>query len=349
MGKTIYAAAMAVALAGLIGGTPPAAAQDNFYKGKTLNMIIGTGPSPGAVGAYPRTLQRVLGKHLPGEPTIVVQNMPGAGGIKASNYLYSIAPQDGTYWGFITRGFVLAPLLKMPAATFDPTKFQWIGSPARSISIGEVWSAATPVRTIQEAMKTEVIVGATSPGQDTGVFPAMLNRFTGTKFKIVPGYKSSGDVDLAMEKQEVHGKIGVTWTSLNSGRTVNFVKDGTVTVIVQLGLKPDPDVPANVPVAIDLARSEEDRQAIQVLCSPTEMGYPSFMGPGVPAERVAMVRKAYNDTLKDPEFIVLAEKQSLDVTPISGEEIDKLVKQLYALPASAVARAREVLPESGAE
>jgi tripartite-type tricarboxylate transporter receptor subunit TctC len=351
MVKTTYALMMTSALAGMIAAaaTPAAAADEDFYKGKTLTMIIGTGPSPGAVGSYPRTLQRVLAKHLPGAPTIVVSNMPGAGGIKASNYLYSIAPQDGTYWGFITRGFVLAPLLKMQSAEFDPTKFQWIGSPARSVSVGEVWSAATPVRTIQEAMKQEVIVGATSPGQDTGVFPAMLNRFVGTKFKIVPGYKSSGDVDLAMEKKEVHGKIGVTWTSLNSGRTVNYVKDGTVTIIVQLGLKPDPDVPATVPVAIDLAQNELDRQAIQVICSPTEMGYPSFMGPGVPAARVAMIRKAYNDSLKDPEFIALAQKQSLDITPISGEELDKLVKQLYALPPAAVARAREVLPESGAD
>lgn len=334
-----------LAAGGMTAGTVSAQSVEQFYHGKTINMIIGTGPSAGAVGAYPRTIQRVISKHIPGHPNLVVQNMPGAGGIKASNYIYGTALQDGTVWGFITRGFVLAPLLKYPSATFDPTKFNWIGSPARSISVGEVWSASSPIRTIQDAMKQELVVGATSGGQDTVVFPTMLNRFIGTKFKIVSGYKSSGDVDLAMEKGEMHGKIGVTWTSLNSGRTENWVKDGIVTIIVQFGLTPDPGVPANVPVALDLARTPEDRQAMEVICTPTEMGYPSFMGPGVPQDRVAAIRAAYVATLKDPEFIAMAEKQSLDITPIPGEEIEKIVKQLYALPAEAVARASELLPK----
>jgi tripartite-type tricarboxylate transporter receptor subunit TctC len=194
-------------------------------------------------------------------------------------------------------------------------------------------------------MAQELVVGATSGGQDTVVFPTMLNRFTGTKFKIVPGYKASGDIDLAMEKGEMHGKIGVTWTSLNSGRTQNWVKDGVVTIIVQFGLKPDPDVPANVPVALDLAKTPEDRQAMEVICTPTEMGYPSFLGPGVPADRVAAIRAAYMATLKDPEFVQMAEKQSLDINPISGDEIARIVKQLYALPPAAVARASELLPK----
>jgi tripartite-type tricarboxylate transporter receptor subunit TctC len=337
-------------IAGFVAGvavmaTPVMAQQsvEQFYHGKTLNMIIGTGVSSGAVGTYPRTIQRVISKYIPGNPNLIVQNMPGAGGIKAANYIYEVAPQDGTVWGFITRGFVLAPLLKYPSANFDPTKFNWIGSPARSISVGEVWTASTSIRTIQDAMKQELIVGATSGGQDTVVFPTMLNHFIGTKFKIVSGYKSSGDVDLAMEKGEMHGKIGVTWTSLNSGRTVDWVKDQTVTIIVQFGLKPDPDVPANVPVALDLAKTPADRQAMEVICTPTEMGYPSFMGPGVPADRVAAIRAAYVATLKDPEFIAQAQKQSLDITPISGEEIAKTVKHLYALPPEAVTRASALI------
>jgi tripartite-type tricarboxylate transporter receptor subunit TctC len=338
-GLGLFLAACAVA--------PAAVAQDGaqFYRGKTITMLIGTGASSGAVGAYPRTMSRVIGRYIPGNPTFVVSNMPGAGGIKAANYIYEVAPQDGTVWGFITRGFVLAPLLKIRAATFEPTKFHWIGSPARSISVGEIWSGATPVRTIQDAKKQAVIVGATSPGQDTGIFPAMLNRFVGTKFKIVPGYKSSGDVDLAMEKGEVQGKIGVTWTSLNSGRTESWVKDGTVTILVQFGLKPDPNVPATVPVALDLAKTPEDRDAMEVLCSPTEMGYPSFMGPGVPKDRIEMIRTAYAKMLKDPEFVAMAEKQSLDVTPIAGAEIEKTIKRLYSLPKDAVDRAAELLPK----
>jgi tripartite-type tricarboxylate transporter receptor subunit TctC len=324
----------------------PAAAQeaDQFYRGKTITMVVGTGPSPGPVSSYPHALARVVGKYIPGNPSVIVSNMPGAGGIKASNYIYDIAPQDGTIWGFITRGFVLAPLLKPNEALFDPTKFQWIGSPTRSTSVGEVWTAATRVRTIQDAKSEEVIVGATSPTQDTGVFPAMLNRFVGTRFKIVSGYKSSGDVDLAIEKGEVQGKMGVTWSSLMGGPQANWVKDKLVTIVVQFGLKPDPDVPADVPVALDLAKTPEDRQAIEVLGAPTEMGYPSFLGPGVPKDRVAMIRSAFVKALNDPELRSMAETQGLEINPIAGDEIEKVVQRLYALPRSAVRRAAEVVP-----
>ena len=160
-------------------------------------MLIGTGEGGGAVEDYPRALAQVMRKYIPGNPTFVVSNMPGAGGIKAANYIYSVAPQDGTSWGFITRGFLLAPLLKIQQANFDPTRFNWIGSPARSVSVGVVWNAASPVRSIADASVQQVIVGATSVGQDTGIFPAMLNRFVGTNFKVVPGYPSVGDIDLA--------------------------------------------------------------------------------------------------------------------------------------------------------
>jgi tripartite-type tricarboxylate transporter receptor subunit TctC len=346
MGPKMRALALIGCIAWPAVGATPAAAQnaDQFYRGKTVTMIVGTGPSPGPVTSYPHALARVVGKYIPGNPTVIVSNMPGAGGIKASNYIYDIAPQDGTVWGFITRGFVLAPLLKPNVAVFDPRKFNWIGSPTRSTSVGEVWTAATRVRTIQDAMTQEVIVGATSPTQDTGVFPAMLNRFVGTKFKIVSGYKSSGDVDLAIEKGEVQGKMGVTWSSLKGGPQANWVKDKIVTIVVQFGLKPDPDVPADVPVALELAKTPEDRQAIEVLGAPTEMGYPSFMGPGVPKDRVAMIRSAFIKALNDPEFTSVAETQGLEVNPISGAEIEKVVQRLYSLPPSAVSRAAEVVP-----
>jgi tripartite-type tricarboxylate transporter receptor subunit TctC len=241
---------------------------EEFYRGKTIMMYIGTGEGTGAVSSYPRTIAPFLRKYIPGNPNIVVSHMPGAGGIKAANFIYGIAPQDGTAWGFITRGFLLAPLLKYPGVQFDPTRFNWIGSPARTVSIGAVWTASTDVRTIQDAMQKEVIVGATSVGQDTGVFPNALNQLIGTKFKVVTGYKSVGAVDLAMEKGEVQGKVGVTWNSLNSGRSANWVKDKTVTVLVQLGTTKDPDIPADVPLALDLAKTPEDRQVLELLCAP---------------------------------------------------------------------------------
>jgi tripartite-type tricarboxylate transporter receptor subunit TctC len=336
----------AVALSGAWLSPAPVAAEtiEEFYKGKTIAMYVGTGESSGAVGAYPRSISQIIKKYIPGNPTVIVSNMPGAGGIKAANFIYSLGPQDGTAWGFITRGFLLAPLLKYPQADFDPTRFNWIGSPARTVSVGTIWTANTAVRSIEDARKTEVVVGATSAGQDTGIFPAALNKYLGTRFKIVTGYKSVGEVDLAMEKGEVQGKIGSTWNSLNSGRSQNWVKDKTVTVLVQLGVAKAHDIPPEVPLALDLVSNETDRQVLQVLCGPSATGYPSFMGPGVPADRVTAIRAAYVAALKDPEFIELMKKQSLDLDPISAEELTRIVKDIYALPAAAVEQARLLLP-----
>lgn len=335
-----------VAGAGILLASTAASAQtvEQFYRGNAINIYIGTGESAGAVGAYPRALSQVLGKYLPGSPNIIIRNMPGAGGIKAANFVYGLAPQDGTVWGFITRGFLLAPLLKYNGVQFDPTKFNWIGSPAKTVSIGAIWTANTDVRTIQDAMKKEVVVGATSAGQDTGIFPNALNRLIGTKFKVVTGYQSVGAVDLAMERGEIQGKVGFTWTSLNSGRSANWVPDKIVTVLVQLGMEKDPSIPASVPRALDLATSPEARQVLELLCAPSATGYPSFMGPGVPKERVEALRAAYRSTMKDPEFIALLAKQSLDIDPITGEEIEETVRKMYALPESVVTRARTILP-----
>jgi tripartite-type tricarboxylate transporter receptor subunit TctC len=317
---------------------------EEFYRGKTISMYIGTGSSSGAVGAYPRTISQTISKYIPGNPNLIVRNMPGAGGIVLANYTDKVGAQDGTSWAFITRGFILAPLLNRPQATFDPTKFQWIGSPSRTVSVGSVWTAVTPVRTIQDAMKTEVIVGATTLAQDTGVFPTILNQFVGTKFKIVSGYKSVGDVDLAMERGEVHGKIGTTWGSLNAGRSADWVSTGKVKVLVQLGLAKSPDIPADVPLALDLAKNKEDRQVMELVSAPSETGYPSFMGPGVPKDRVDMIRSAYVKTMQDPEFQAALKKQNLEFDPITWAEISKVVNDLYGLPEPIKAKARVLLP-----
>jgi hypothetical protein len=324
----------------------PATAEtvEEFYRGKTITIYVGTGPGGGAVSSYPMALAPVIKKYIPGHPNVVVSHMPGAGGIKAATFIESVGPQDGTAWGFITRGFMLAPLLKLPQANFSPTRFNWIGSPSRTVSIGAVWNAWTPVRTIHEAMQREVVVGATSIAQDTGIFPRALNRIIGTRFRIVTGYSGLSAVDIAMERGEVHGKVGSTWKSLNSGPSAHWVKDKIVTVIVQLGVTKAPDIPADIPLALDLAKTAEDRQVLEVLCAPSATGYPSFMGPGVPQDRVAAIRTAYAAAMKDPEFIEAVVKGGLDVDPIGAEELTAIVRGIYALPEAAVARARELLP-----
>ncbi|HEY7301198.1 MAG TPA: hypothetical protein VH684_25190 [Xanthobacteraceae bacterium] len=327
-------------------GLTPAKAEpiEEFYRGKTITMYVGTGVGAGAVSAYPLALAPVIRRYIPGNPNIVVEHMPGAGGIKAATFIDSIGPQDGTAWGFITRGFMLAPLLKLPQAQFRPQQFNWIGSPSRTVSVGMVWNGSTPVRSIADAMRTEVVVGATSAAQDTGIFPRALNRIIGTKFKIVTGYASVGAVDLAIERGEVQGKVGSTWKSLNSGPSIRWVSDKLVSVLVQLGVKKAPDIPADVPLGLDLARTPEDRQVLEVLCAPSATGYPSFMGPGVPKERVAAIRAAYAMALKDPEFVDMVQRSGLDLDPIGAEELTEIVRSIYALPQAAVARARELLP-----
>jgi tripartite-type tricarboxylate transporter receptor subunit TctC len=347
---TTLASAMRLGLLAIMGAlsvvtVASAEPVEEFYRGKAINMIIGTGSSSGAVGAYPHSLSQVIGDYIPGHPTFVIRNMPGAGGIVAANYIYGIAPQDGLTWGFITRGFMLAPMLNRPQATFKPERFQWIGSPARTVSVGLVWTASTAVRTLEDAMKREVVVGATTLAQDTGVYPTMLNRFLGTRFKIVSGYKSVGDVDLAMERGEVQGKIGSTWGSLNSGRTAGWVSDHTVTVLVQLGLAEAHDIPAGVPLALDYAKSPDDRQVMELICAPSEAGYPSFMGPDVPKERVAAIRAAFVKTMDDPRFAEALKKQNLDLDPIPAADIEKVVKRLYAMPEPIKQAARELMPE----
>ena len=330
--------------ASFIAGPSRAQSVEAFYRGKTITMYIGTGESAGAVGAYPHMLAQVLRKYIPGNPNVVVTNMPGAGGIKLANYIYSVGPQDGTQWAFITRGFMLAPLLNFAGAQFNPTRFNWIGSPARTVSIGAVWTANTRVRSIQEAMAQEVVVGATAPNQDTAIFPSALNKLTGTRFKVITGYSSVGQVDIAMQKGEIEGKVGFTWASLMSGQSATWIEEGKIKPIVQLGMQKAPDIPADVPLALDLARSPEDRQVLEVLCGPSAAGFPSFMGPGVPPERIIAIRNAYQEALRDPVVVDLAKRQSLDIDPVSGDELGKIVRDLYSASPAAIERAKVMVP-----
>jgi tripartite-type tricarboxylate transporter receptor subunit TctC len=329
--------ALAIAPAGL-------ARAADFYAGKTINIYIGTGEGAGALSAYPRAIAQVIGKYIPGNPALVVRYMPGAGGIKAANFIYSIAPQDGTAWGFITRGFVRAPLLGTPQAQFDPTKYQWIGTTSQETSVAAVWTASTRVRTLADAMTQDVVFGGTSLATDTGLFPTILNRLIGTRFKAIVGYKSSTDVDLAMERGEVQGKIW-TWGSLKSGSTATWVGEGKVAILAQFGLERARDLP-DLPLALDYAKSPEDRQVMELVFAPLALGYPSFMGPGAPAERIEIMRRAFDRTMRDPEFIGLMQQQNLVLDPASGETVQAIVERLYRMPPAVIERARAYIPPS---
>lgn len=309
----------------------------DFYKGKTLSIYISSGEG-GTNDAYARLIAAHIGKHIPGNPLVVPRNLPGAGGLKAANFLYDVAPKDGTAYGVLQRGTIIQPLVDIQSATYDGSKFNWIGSTAREVSVGVVWAASTDVRTIQDAMQKEVIVGSSGVGNDTGAFPLVLNRFLGTKFKPIHGYKSGSEITLAFERGEVQGRVGWSWGSVKS-RGADWLKDGKIKILVQMGVSKADDLP-EVPLALDLAKSPEDRAAMQLIFSPTYIGWPSVMPPGVPADRVAAVRAAYMKTMSDKDFVANADKQQLELDPLDGEEIQKIVMQLYALPPAAIERAR---------
>ena len=336
--RKLFAFPLMLALAATAG----VARADDFYAGKTINIYVGTGEGPGALTAYPRAIAQVIPRHIPGHPTVVIRNMPGAGGIKAANYIYSIAPQDGTAWGFITRGFVRAPLLQTPQADFNPTKYHWIGTTSQETTVAAVWTAGTKVRSLADATKQEVVFGGTSLATDTGLFPTILNRLIDTRFKVVVGYKSSTDVDIAMERGEVQGKIW-TWGSLKSGGTATWLADGKVALLAQFGLRRARDLP-NTPLVLDAAKTPEDRQVMELIFSPIQLGYPSFMGPDVPKDRIELMRRAFDATMKDPEFIALMKQQNLVLDPASGEAVQEIVARMYAMPAAVVERARKLIP-----
>jgi tripartite-type tricarboxylate transporter receptor subunit TctC len=339
MVRSLLLATVIVGFSALASGVAQA---DDFYAGKTINIYIGTGEGPGALSAYPRAMSQIIGKYIPGHPTIVIRNMPGAGGIKAANFIYSIAPQDGTVWGFITRGFVRAPLLGTPQAEFDPTRYHWIGTPSQETSVAAVWAAGTKVRTMQDATQEEVVFGGTSLATDTGLFPSVLNKLIGTKFKVVVGYKSSTDVDIAMERGEAQGKVW-TWASLKSGRTATWVAEKKIYLLGQFGLERAKDLPG-VPLALDFAKTPEDRQVMELVFAPIALGYPSFMGPGVPKERVEIMRRAFDQTMRDPEFASLMKQQNLVLDPATGEDLQAIVARMYRMPPPVVERARTLIP-----
>jgi tripartite-type tricarboxylate transporter receptor subunit TctC len=316
----------------------------DFYKGKEFEIYVGTGESSiGATNQYARAVAQVIGRYLPANPTVVLRLMPGAGGVKAANFVYNIAPQDGTVLGFDSRGFINQALVGTAGAQFDPTKFQWIGSAATGVSVGAVYSANTDVKTIQDATKQEVVVGATAPGQDAVLFPVVMNQLIGTKFKVVSGYSSTTEVKLAMQRGEVQGQIGWTWGDLNAGDTADWLSTGKVRVIVQMGLEKSPHIPIDVPLMLDLARNPTDRQLMEVIAGPSATGYPSFVGPGVPMKRVEAIRIAFRKTMADPEFKEITRQQKLEVDPIDGEYMTKAVQQLYAVPPDVMSRARTLL------
>jgi tripartite-type tricarboxylate transporter receptor subunit TctC len=317
----------AISLSLLLTGATPLAAQPDALAGKAVQMIIGFGPG-GGYDLWGRTVGRHIGKHLPGNPNVVPQNMPGAGSYTAASYIFNIAPRDGTVLGIIARDAALGPLSGATGARFDPTKLSWIGTPAKETNVCIAYHTAQ-VKTAQDLLDKPLIVGDTGPGTGTRSYPKALNELLGMKFKLVGGFPASSDVFLAMERGEVEG-ICKSLDSIKIRRP-DWIPTKKISVLLQAGAEPNPEL-TGVPFVLDLARDSEQRQAIEFLYAGQGIGRPFVAPPYLSPDRLKMLRDAFNATMKDAEFMAETKKSKLDLEPEDGEHLSALIAKIYATP-----------------
>jgi tripartite-type tricarboxylate transporter receptor subunit TctC len=319
-----------------------AQAQDNvanFFAGKTIQLVVGIAVGSG-YDVNARLLARHLASHIPGKPTIVVQNQPGAGSATMTSQLYNAGPFDGTVIGAAFGGMPTLPLLSPNNnIRFDPTKLQWIGNTNRETHVTYVWHTA-PVQSLEEAKAKQLILGAQAPGSSQYDFPLVANALFGMKFKVIPGYGSTSKINLALESGEVQGTISA-WTTLKT-LSSQWLAEKKIKVIAQWALRPNAELP-DVPNTLDLSKNDADRAALRLVMARLDVGRPFFLPPRVPAERVAALRKAFDETVKDPAYLEEAKKLSIDVDPLTGTELATLVEQVSKTPADTVARVRAAL------
>ncbi len=302
-------------------------AADDFYKGKTIDLVIGY--TPGATyDLYARLASRHLGDHIPGNPRIVPRNLAGAGSRVAVNYIYNVAPQDGTVLGTADQSLAVEQAMGDKQLAVDVNKLNWIGNPVVSNNTSVSWYASQ-IRSVDDARVHEVTMGATG-SSTSSQYPRLMNALLGTKFKVILGYPGANDINLAMERGEVAGKGSDSWAAWKATRP-DWLRDKKINILVQIGLTRNPEM-GDAPLLMDLAKNDEDRQVMKLLSTSVVIGRPLFVGPGVPAERVAMLRRAFDETVKDPEFIRDAKEGKMDLDPVSGEDLQKLIGEIVATP-----------------
>jgi tripartite-type tricarboxylate transporter receptor subunit TctC len=308
----------------------------DFFRGKVVHMVVAYPPG-GGYDAYARLLAQFVQRHLPGNPTVIVQNMPGAGSLTAANYLYSVADKDGSVILAPSNAVGFAPLQGVSGVRFDPTKFNWVGSPSKESAILIAWNTA-PVRTVQDLTKTEITLATSSANASSSFYGRVLNSALGLKMKLIRGYRGSVDAFLAMERGEVNGYASAFWSSLKTTKP-NWLAEKKIKLLVQYGTAPNPELP-EVPFARDLATAEDDKTLLDVANAPLAFGRPFVLPPGVPADRVAAWRRAFSDICKDPAFIAEAAKQQIEIDPSSGEEMQAILQRAYAAPERVINRLR---------
>ncbi len=306
---------------------------DQFYKGKTLVIYSGLSAG-GAYSAYARMLERHIGKHIPGNPVTVMKVMEGANGLTLANWLYNVAPKDGLSIGIFHERIGLEPVVAPQGTMFDGRKFDWIGSAAKQTSVCFT-REQSPVKTVADAQRMAIPVGASAAAGSDSVMPRMMNTMLGTKFQIIQGY-GGADILLAIERGEVEGRCGFGWASLKTTRP-DWIEQRKINLIAQFSYKPHPDL-KDVPLMMDLVTKPEDKRALQLVFATQEMGRPFTAPPGTPPDRLAILRKAFLAALEDPALVAEAQKQGLEIDPISGEEITQILVDLYDTPKEIVDR-----------
>ena len=333
---------VAPALVGLIavGGALPAAAQADFYKGRTVELIISTGAG-GGLDTNGRLVARHLGNHIPGNPTVVAKNMPGAGHIRAANYVFAQAPKDGTTIATFIPIFVMAQVLeRSKSIQFNPANFEWLVSTSSSNSTIYVWHTMG-VKTLNEAMEKEVLMGGTGVGSYNVIYPTVTNSVLGTKFKIVMGYPSTTEIAIAMERGEVQGRAGNNFNSLTSEHG-EWLRTGKINLLAQVGFERDREFPT-VPLLTEFAKTEEARQILRFFSTDIVIGRPFVTSPGTPPDRVAMLRRAFDSLLKDPAFLDGSKKAGIDISPVEGLRIQKIVADFMNTPLDIVTKAKAAM------
>jgi tripartite-type tricarboxylate transporter receptor subunit TctC len=334
-----------VAIASLIAAlvaSPPASAQsvEDFYKSHPVNLIVGFNVG-NTYDTVMRAVARHIGKHIPGNPTVIPVNRPGAGSLAAANQVFNVSPRDGTVIGVFNRSIPTEPLLGSSAtAKFDATKFTWIGNVGNEVSVC-VTRRETGAKTWQDMIAKPMQFAVTSTSADTGVYPLLLNNLFGAKLKLVTGYQGGADMTLALERGEVDGRCGWSLGGIKTARP-SWLKDGQVNVTAQLGLRGSPDLAA-VPLIMDQAANDQQRRILKLVISRQELAYAFAAPPELPDDRAGALRTAFDRTMKDTEFLAEAEKLAIEVAPMTGRDVDRLMKEIYETPADLVTEARRVI------
>jgi tripartite-type tricarboxylate transporter receptor subunit TctC len=313
---------------------------EQFYKGKTIRVIGGHSVG-GGYDLYARLLARHWSKHIPGHPSIVVQTMTGAGGLRLTNFIYTVAPKDGTVIGTFSRSIPTIPLLT-PPATFDARKFTWLGSISSDTSLC-LTGGRSQVKTWQDMLTRPSIMGGQAVGADSDIYARLYKNVLGAQIRLVSGYPGTTEVTLAMERGEVDGICGLSWGTVKVSHP-QWRANKTVHFLLQAGLKANPDLP-DVPFAMDVVKDAEKKQILYLHFAPQAMGRPFMAPPDIPADRKAALIKAFDETMQDQDFLADAAKQRMDIDPMTGSQIDQLLAQIYSTPPDVVAKAAQAIAE----